>query len=419
MVLATVALTVAASLLFFNVRPESMLAMESPKEMPAIGDPAFITLLEAYLGKSMIGGNSVKLFRDGDEIFPAKLAAIEDARHSITLEVFEFWGERVAGRIADALARKAEEGVKVHVLLDFFGSIKDDPAKFDRMREAGVELIRWRRPSWYQSGRINNRTHRKLLIVDGVVGFTGGANMGDDWWVEADSEDDSYRDNHYQFHGPIVAQLQAAFLDNWLRANNRMLTGHAYFPPLEPVGEKYMQTIVSSPSDGKKRVRSFILLAFSAARERILIQTAYFYPDSVIMDALIQARERGVEVVLLVPGGPDKENIVRFASRNRWGAILEAGVRIHEYQPRVLHAKLFVIDDALVSVGSINFDNRSFRLNDEANVNILCKTFAADMTKVFMDDLAHSTLYDLPRWQARSFKERALGLLGNMVGLQL
>lgn len=416
-VVATLVLTLAATIFFFNARPVSKRATEVPNGVPAVTDPAFATLMEAYLGTPVQEGNRVTFLQNGEEIFPAMLEAIAGATDSITLESYEFWGERVAGAITDALIERAEAGVAVHVLLDFIGSMRADPDKFEHMEEAGIELIRWRRPSWYESGRFNNRTHRKLLVIDGRLGFCGGANMGDDWWGGPPEE--TYRDNHYLFEGPVVAQLQAAFLDNWLIASNRMLLGEAYFPPLEPLGGQRMQVVISSPMEGKKRVRSLLLLAFGAARERILIQTAFFYPDFIMKEALLAARERGVEVIILAPGDKVSARWVRYASRNRWGELLEGGVRIHEFEPSMFHSKLFIVDDAWTSVGSVNFDNRSFRLNDETNVNIFCRDFAAKMTDVFEADLATSTAYDLERWQARGRVERLRGLWGNVIGPHL
>lgn len=417
--LLSVALTLAGSLFYFNLRLESMLVEQPPRDVPPVTSPEFRLLLEAYLGKPFVEGNTVEHLRDGDEIFPAKLEAIAGAASSIHLEMYEFWGDLVAGAITDALIERAEAGVSVRVLLDFFGSRSADPEKFERMEAAGITLIRWRKPSWYHSGRFNNRTHRKLLIVDGRTGFTGGANLGDDWWESDAGGRPLYRDNHFRFTGPIVNQLQAAFLDNWLRAHRQLLLGDAVLPVLETDGTAAMQVLLSSPSDGKKRVRTFLLLAFAAAQESIAIQTAYFYPDPVIKQALIEAIERGVEVTILAPGEKINENIVRLASRNRWGVLLEAGVRIFEFQPSMFHSKLFLIDRDLVSLGSVNFDNRSFRLNDEANVNILCPDFGAEMRAVFDRDLEEAVEITLADWEARPFLERAIGFFGNLIGPQL
>lgn len=243
--------------------------------------------------------------------------------------------------------------------------------------------------------------------------------MADDWWQYDDEGRPKYRENHYKFTGPVVGHLQAAFMNNWLRASNELLLGESYFPALEATGETRMQAVISSPSDGQKRIRTFLVLAFGGARDSICIQVAYFYPDPVLKEALIAAVERGVDVTVLVPGKKTNENIVRFASRNRWGPLLEAGVHLYEYQPTGLHAKLFIIDDHLVSVGSSNFDNRSFRINDEANVNILCADFGSYMREVFDADLAESMRITPEAWRNRPIWERLAGFIGNAIGPQL
>ena len=416
--LLMVAITIVATIFFFNARPESKLVAQLPVAVPAVGDAAFPRLLEAYLGKSLVQGNQVELFRNGEAIFTAKIDAIESAESSVHFEVYEFWGEYAAARITDALVESAKRGITVRVLLDFFGSARAENGYFERMREAGVELVRWRSPSWYESGRFNNRTHRKLLVVDGSIGFTGGANVGDDWWTD-NEEQPTYRDNHYRFEGPIVSQLQSAFIDNWLRASNELLVDDAVFPELNSVGDQSMQTIISTPADGKKRVRTFLLLAIAAAQERIWIQTAFFYVDPIVREALIAARKRGVEVVLLGPGETGGYNWVRLASRNRWGKLLEAGVRIYEYDEGPFHSKLFIFDDQLTSVGSVNLHNRSMRLNDETDVNVFCEGFTAKMANVFMEDLEQAIGYDLERWQERPWSERIRGIIGNAVGPHL
>ncbi|MCC5843367.1 MAG: cardiolipin synthase B [Verrucomicrobia bacterium] len=418
-IIGTVALTLAGSLFYFNARPESKRVLILPEDVPPVQSEAFERLLEAYAGNRMVDGNSITPLKNGDEIFPAKLDAIAGAEASICLEIYEFWGENVAGRITDALIERAENGVRVHVLLDYFGSIPADPDKFTRMEDAGIELFRWREASWYHSGRFNHRTHRKLMILDGRVGFIGGANMGDDWWKTDGGGRPKYRDNHFKFTGPVVSQLQAAFMDNWLRAANEILLSDTYFPEPEPAGDHRAQVIISSPSDGQKRIRTFLLLAFGAARESIFIQTAYFYPDPIIKQSLKDAVQRGVEVKLIVPGEKTGENIVRFASRNRWGPLLEAGIKLFEYEPTRFHSKLFIIDDHLVSLGSTNFDNRSFRINDEANVNILCSDFGSRMRQLFDQDLESSEKITYETWKSRPWWERGLGIIGNAIGPQL
>lgn len=412
----TLLLTVAGGIFFFNANPVDPILRELPRDMPSTSSDSFRPTLAAKMHTPLLEGNQVELLRDGPDIFAAQLEAIENAEQSVNLEIYEFWGEEVAGAFTDALAAKAREGVPVHVILDFVGSMQADPEKFTQMEEAGVELIKYRKPSWYRSSRFNFRTHRKLLIVDGKIGFTGGANLGDAWVGEEDSR---YRDNHYRFTGPIVAYLQSAFLENYQFSTGKTLLGPAYFPILSPEGEKTMQVIISSPREGQKRIRTLLLLLIASAEENIRITTAFFYPDPLIIEALIEALERGVEVDILAPGEKTPEKWVRYASRNRWQNLLESGARIHEYQASNLHAKTFIFDEAVLSVGSANFHNRSFRLNDETNVNIFDRDFILEAIAVFESDLADARVITLQEWENRPWRERMRGLLGNIIGSHL
>ena len=216
-----------------------------------------------------------------------------------------------------------------------------------------------------------------------------------------------------------MAQLQAAFLDNWIVATGKILLGPDYFPDLEPAGNLSMQSILSSPAEGQKRIRKLLLLAFSSAQDHIRIATAFMYPDPIIKSALVEARERGVEVDILAPAGNIPEQFVRFASRNRWGKLLEADVRIHEYDKSPYHAKLLIIDDQWVSFGSANLDNRSFRINDELNVNVYDKDFTQQMIVLFEEDISNSKTYDVERWKKRPWSERVRGVMGNIIGWHL
>ncbi|MCC5805334.1 MAG: phosphatidylserine/phosphatidylglycerophosphate/cardiolipin synthase family protein [Opitutales bacterium] len=415
-VVLTVIATLGASIFYFNARPVSKRVTVHIESVPPVSDPGFRRTLEALMGGPVVSGNRIDWLKDGKAIYEAKLDAIASATESVTFEVYEYWGD-IAGRFAEAFAERAEAGVPVHVILDYVGSIGADSAFFEKMEDAGVELVRWREPSWYRSSRFNHRTHRKLLIVDGRVGFTGGANVADAWLGEEAGQ--YYRENHYRFEGPIVNQLQAAFMDNWLFATGKLLLGDRYFPALEDAGDLDLQVVISSPREGHKRIRTLLFLAFAAAQENIRIQTAFFYPDYMLEDALLKAAERGVSVDILAPGPDIAEPWVRFASRNRWGNLLRGHIRIHEYTKSPLHAKTFIIDDQWVSIGSANFHNRSFRLNDEANVNIFDPDFARKMIDMFDDDLDDATAYDLARWKERPWTEWLRGVIGNLIGPHL
>lgn len=409
--------TLLAFLVYSNAVPTPMRVAEPISSIPAVDTEAFRHLQSVVLGSAATPGNRIEILENGDAIYEAKLTAIEQATESITFEVFEFWGEEVAGDFAEALAKAAERGVAVHAIFDYLGSVRASREKFRRMEDAGVEVVRWREPSWYQLSRFNHRTHRKLLIVDGIIGFTGGANVADPW--QGTPESGGYRDNHYRFEGPVVAHLQNSFMLNWLNARNQLLYASSYFPELEARGELGAKVVDSSPREGTHRIRLMLLLAVAGARDSIRLATPYFYPDDMILDALVEARERGVSVDLLLPTAGHYSTLVREASRNRWGPLLEAGVNIHEYQPTKYHAKLYLVDDYWVAIGSSNLDNRSFRLNDETNAIIMDRDLAATLTAQFERDLEQAQRYDLEAWHDRPLARRLVGWLAMSIGWHL
>lgn len=410
-------LTIGATLFYFNARPIPKLLTVTLEDVPAAGSDGFRRTMENIVGSPILPGNRIEMLKNGEEIFPAMLAAIASAERSITLESYEFFGDEVPKNFVDALVERAEAGVPVHVVLDFIGSQQADPEHFERMEKAGVNLVRWRKPVWYQSDRFNFRTHRKLLVVDGEIGFTGGANLADPWL--GNPETGGYRDNHFRFRGPIVAQLQAAFMENWLVSRGELLLGKAYFPELEYDGEIVSQLVQSSPKEGAKNIRTTYLIGIGGARDHIRIAAAYFYPDPGLKQALIDAAERGVTVDILLPGEKMESMFVRYATRNLWGPLLEAGIRIHEYDKTMYHAKAVIIDESWATIGSANFDNRSLRINDETNINIFCPDFVSSLIEQFDNDIAISTTYDLERWEDRAWHERFRGWLGNAIGSQL
>lgn len=411
---AAVFLTAASFLTYFNAVPQPMRVAEPLSFVPAVDSDEFRHLQSVLLGSAATPGNRIEIFENGEEIFPAKLAAIDSATRSITFETYEYWGEEIGGAFAEALARAAERGVAVHAIFDYVGSVMAGAEKFDRMNEAGVEVVRWRKPSWYQLSRFNHRTHRKLLIVDGTVGFTGGANVADAW--KGHPDDGGYRDNHYRMKGPVVAHLQNAFMQNWLNARNQLLHTTEYLPRLEEAGELDVKIVNSSPREGTHRIRLMLLLAIAGARDSIRLATPYFYSDDMIMDALLDARQRGVSVDILLPSPEFYSTAIREASKNRWDTLLEAGVRIHEYQQSKYHAKLYIVDEFWVSIGSSNLDNRSFRLNDETNAIVMNHAFAATLVSQFERDLEHAERYDLESWGERPWHRRLLGWLTMSIG---
>ncbi len=383
-----------------------------------VRDPQFARSMGTLLGPPSLAGNRVTTLVNGDQIFPAMLEAIRGAARTITFETFIYWSGSIGKVFADALTDRARAGVRVHVLLDWVGSGKMDASMLRDMEQAGVEVVKYHPLRWYNLGRLNNRTHRKLLVVDGRTGFTGGVGIADDWLGHA-QDPDHWRDSHFRLEGPAVAQMQAAFLDNWIEATGVVLHGEAYLPELDPVGPQQAQVFKSSASEASESVRLMYLLSIASSVESVRIANAYFVPDTLAVDTLVAARRRGVRVEIIVPGRHTDKAIVRKASRSRWEPLLEAGVAIYEYQPTMYHTKVMVVDQLWTSVGSTNFDNRSFRLNDEANLNVLDAAFAEEQVRLFEADKAQSRQLTLEWWRSRPWPQRVTEWLAGLLRLQL
>jgi cardiolipin synthase len=381
-------------------------------------DPQFARTMGALLGPGILDGNRIDVLLNGDEIFPAMLHAIRSGKKTITFETFIYWSGSVGSEFANVLAERARAGVKVHVLVDWVGSNKMDASLLALMEQAGVQVRKYHKPQWYHLDRLNNRTHRKLLVVDGQDGFTGGVGIGDPWAGHA-QDPEHWRDSHYHVQGPIVAQMQSVFMDNWLKVTGEVLHGAEYFPPLEAVGSGRAHVFSSSPSAGSESMRLMYLLAISAASQTIRLSTPYFVPDTLTVEALSDAAKRGVTVQIITIGKHSDNETVRRASRARWGRLLEAGVRIYEYQPTMYHCKVMVVDGLWVTVGSTNFDPRSFRLNDEANVNYYDVDFAQRQIGVFEQDLARSRQITLQEWNGRPLAEKFWEHAASILGSQL
>jgi cardiolipin synthase len=384
----------------------------------AVAEPQFVRAMGALLGPALVDGNRTETLINGDRIFPSMLQAIRAARKTITFETYIYWSGKVGKEFADALAERARAGVRVHILIDWLGSQKMEEALLDEMKRAGVEIHRYHPLKWYTLDRVNNRTHRKLLVVDGAVGFTGGVGIADEWSGDA-QDPEHWRDTHYRIEGPAVAQMQAAFLDNWMKVSGAVLHGEAYFPPLESRGPHLAQVFRSSSEGGADSMHLMYLLSLAAARERIDLAMAYFVPDDLALKALEDALKRGVRVRIIMPGTKTDAKLVRRASRARWGPILRAGGEIYEYQPTMFHCKVLVVDSLWVSVGSTNFDPRSFRLNDEANLNVYDRDFALRQIADFDNDLKRAKRVTYDEWNARPWTEKAWERLWSLFGGQM
>ncbi len=417
-VIATFLLTLIGVLIAVNFSGgEKDITREIPR-LYSTPDPQFRRAIGSLLGPALIGGNRAQEFLNGDQIFPAMLGAIRGARQSITFETYIYWSGDIGRAFADALTERAKTGVKVHVLLDWLGSGKIDESFLDEMRAAGVEIRKFHKPNWYTITRLNNRTHRKLLVVDGKTGFTGGVGIAPKWAGNG-QDADHWRDSHFRIEGPVVAQMQAVFMENWLKVAGLVMHGEAYFPALSRVGDTDAQVFSSSPSGGSESMQLMYQLSITAAAQTIDLSSAYFVPDELTSKALIDALKRGVKIRIITPGEIIDTDTVRAASRGSWGPLLRAGAKIYEYQPTMYHCKVMIVDSLMVSVGSTNFDNRSFRLNDEANLNVYDTAFAQRQSAIFEDDLSRARQVTYEAWADRPLKEKLMERVALLLESQL
>jgi cardiolipin synthase len=416
--IASSLLTLCAVVVVLNLATGEKKIEQRLERLYATDEPQFRRAMGNLLGPPILEGNKTEVLVNGDMIFAAMLSAIKQARRSITFETYIYWSETIGREFADALAERARSGVKVHVLLDWVGSAKMEARYLDEMKAAGIEVERYHEPRWSNLQRMNNRTHRKVLVVDGETGFTGGVGIADKWRGNAQDKD-HWRDTHFRVEGPVVAQIQSVFMDNWIKATGRVLHGEDYFPALKRRGDEAAQMFSSSPTGGSESMHLMYLLAITAATRSIHLSNSYFVPDELVVRALAAAARRGVEVKIVTPGPDIDTEVVRRASRARWGGLLEAGVQIAEYQPTMFHCKVLVIDGLMVSAGSTNFDNRSFRLNDEANLNVVSAAFARRQIEIFEEDLRHSKPVTLEAWRGRPWQEKALEYAASLFGGQL
>jgi cardiolipin synthase len=376
-------------------------------EIIAVGTDEFLRATEALTMAPVTHGNAVELLINGDEIFPAMIETMGNAKRSLNFLSYLYWSGEIACEIADALCQAAQRGVEVNVLLDAVGSAKMDRKLVKDMGDAGVTFAYFRPPKPYAIRRVNNRTHRKLLIADGEIGMTGGVGIADMWTGHA-QDPDHWRDTHLRVRGPIVRGLQGAFAENWLEATGDVLVGPDYLPELQPVGDDgAMQVVRSTAEVGDTNVEALYFLAIACARKTLHLTSAYFAPRPAFIEALTDAAQRGVDVRILVPGPHTDKDFVRQAGHSVYEELLEGGVRLYEFCPTMIHAKTLTIDGTWSTVGSVNFDNRSFQLQDEVTLCICSTDFASRLDTQFERDLERSAEIDLERWNGRPLHARA------------
>jgi cardiolipin synthase A/B len=384
----------------------------------ALGEPSFFPTLEAYGSAPIMGGNSAEFLLNGEQIFPATVEAIRSAKKTVTYAQYFYEDGPVAREVAEALAERCREGVGVNVLLDAFGTLAMPKEYRELMTRSGCHVAYFRPLGQYIFRQYNNRNHRRILVVDGRLGFTGGSGVSRKWMGNGRVEH-HWRDTDIRVEGPVVEYLQAAFAENWLETTGIVLGGEAYFPrPIEPRGDVYAQIVKSSPATGSFAMYTTFLLAVSAARQSILITNPYFVLDDKMQQALIKASRRGVRVKVLVPGAID-HNIVRQASRRQFGAMLQSGMEIYEYTAALLHSKTIVIDGVWATIGSTNLDNRSFAVNDELNLIVYSRPLAQRLERIFADDVALSKPVTYSAWRRRGFVAKILEVMALPIRDQL
>jgi cardiolipin synthase len=368
----------------------------------------FLYTIQSTCQAALHHGNRVTVYTNGPEFYPAMLDAIRSATRSVNMECYIFQPGRIADQFIAALSDRARKGVNVTIVVDAIGSFNlwGRPAR--RLREAGCRVQSYQRLRWYSLARINNRTHRELLVVDGRIAFAGGAGVAD-WWMYPKGRRPPWRDTMIRLEGPIVAALQGVAAENWLECCGEILTGPEYFPELDKAGDTTAFVIRSSPSDRATASRVSFQLLMEGADHHVRIATPYFLPDRALRRALIESATRGVAISVILPGPHTDQKWVRLASRRMWGELLRAGIRIHEYRATMTHAKVLVIDGLWAVLGTTNIDNRSFEHNDEINVALLDAAVAERLLEDYERDLRDSEEVTLDRWQRRPVWEKIVG----------
>lgn len=369
----------------------------------------FLYTLQSTCQAALHHGNRVTVATNGPQFYAAILDAIGSATRSINMECYIFQPGRVADDFIEALSGRARLGVNVTIVVDAIGSFNLWGRPLRRLRKAGCRVKSYQRMEWYRLARLNNRTHRELFVIDGRVAFVGGAGIADWWMFPSRRRGRPWRDTMARIEGPIVSALQGVFAENWLECCGEIMTGTEYFPSLEPAGETTAFVIKSSPSDRATASRVAFQLLMEGADHHVRVQTPYFLPDRALRRALVNLARRGVAVSVIVPGRITDQRWVRLASRRMWGELLETGVRIYEYKPAMTHAKVLIVDELWVVLGTTNIDNRSFEHNDEINVAMRDPEVAARLLADYERDLGESHEVTLERWRRRPLWEKIVG----------
>jgi cardiolipin synthase len=386
-------------------------------EFPIDSDE-FLATITGATGVPIVGGNAIDILNNGDEFYPVMLEEIARARTSITIEAYIYWAGDIGRRFARALAAKAREGVPVKILLDAVGSATIGSEILKTLEAGGCQLAWYNRLHWYSIGRFNHRTHRKSLIIDGRVGFTGGAGIADVWLGHAEGPG-HWRDTQVRIAGPAVTPLQTGFAQNWLKTTGELLSGETYYPQPVHDGRLQVQTVMSSPETGASSVRIMHYLPIVSARRSIYIANPYFIPDEAAIDTLVDAKRRGVDVRIMVAGKHNDTWLARKNSIRLYGRLLKARVKILEYNKTFLHQKTMVVDGLWVSIGTTNFDNRSFAHNEETSVCLRDAERAQQMEKMFIADMSDCDRVEYRAWRHRGFVAKSLEAVASLLEAQV
>jgi len=379
-----------------------------------VGEATFFPTIAAHTDAPIMGGNKIDVLLNGEQTFPAMLKAIRGARKSITYAQYLYQDGAIAYELAEAFAERCRAGLTVKLLLDSHGGGKIPKDIPQLLTDAGCQLEWFRRVRLFQFItpwellNYNYRNHRRILVIDGTLGFTGGHGVAEEWTGDGRT-DGKWRDTDVRVEGPIVQQMQAAFVESWRDTNGHILGGDLYFPALKPVGKVNAQIVKSSPLGGTYESYMLLLLSISSARKSIHLSNPYFLPDERMQEALLDAVKRGVSVVVLTPGKIDHK-LVYWASRRGFEPLLLGGIQIYEYQAALMHAKTMVVDGVWAHVGTTNLDNRSFALNEEINLIAYDLAVAGELEKAFGDDLKYSKKLTYEAWKARPWREKFLEL---------
>jgi cardiolipin synthase len=363
-------------------------------------------IMEGVIGVPATQGNQIDVLRNGDQIFPAMLDAIDAAEHTVDLLTFVYWAGSIGSEVAHRLSAAARRGVRVRVLLDSFGARSIEQALLADMDDAGV-VVRWFRPlRWVRPGQLDHRTHRKVMIVDESIGFTGGVGIADEWLGDARDERE-WRDTHFRVVGPAVDGLRAAFLDNWTETDDCLLDVEVdRFPPQPQPGTAVVQCVRGAAEVGLSDIATMYRALLQIAERSVRITTAYFVPDEQLLVRLCDAADRGVRVEVLLPGPHADKRFAQLGSEAVYHRLLEHGVEIWNFQPSMLHAKVMTVDGVLADIGSANFNGRSVRCDEEINLVVLDRGLVDVLDRHFDEDLARSEPIDLARWARRSVRQR-------------